>query len=392
MNASTTFPFPDHTGIDPSPQFRELGRLGPLVPVTLRSGVPAVLVHRHQDVVQVLTDPAFSRGAAARFGLTERSTESLALNAVDAPDHTRRRRLVAHAFTHRQTALLRPEVEALAERLVKEMTARGEQADLLADFAVPLTATVISKLLGLEASEVPRLLPLVERMMSTGAFGKEEVRAAHHSMFAAFETYLSGAKIDDSGLLASLRQAMLDGEEITPREAVHLAYGLLIAAYETTANQLGLCGLILLRDKALRDQLRANPELLPAAITEMLRLTSLNATGGVPHVAQRPVSVGGVRLEAGTVVLPLTDGANRDPEVFPQPDTFRLDRPNRPHLTFGQGRHRCPGAPLAQMELEVALATVLRLLPDLRLAVPEEDLEWRTGMYVRGVRRLPITW
>ncbi|MEU9478091.1 cytochrome P450 [Streptomyces sp. NPDC048191] len=391
MNPARPFPFPEHHGVEPAPDFRTLAGLGRLVPVTLRSGVSALLVHRHADVSRVLTDPAFARFPAARFGLSARSPESLALNSVDPPDHTRRRRLVAHAFTGRQAARLRPEVTRLAEDLLAGMIERGGPADLLADFAVPLTVGVIGGIFGLAEARVRGLLPLVERMMSTTAFDRDEVAAAHRAMFDEFETFLAGPHADPDGVFGRLARARDDGE-VTSDEAVHLAYGLLIAAHETTANQLGLCVLVLLRDPTLAGRLRGRPDLLPAAVQEMLRFTSLNATGGVPHVVRRPVRLGGCRLGPGTVVLPVTDGANRDPEVFPEPDTLRPDRPANPHLSFGHGRHRCLGAPLAQMELEVALGCLLRLLPGLKPAVPEKELQWRTGMYVRGVRRLPVSW
>ncbi|MER5751336.1 cytochrome P450 [Streptomyces sp. NPDC002088] len=391
MSPAQLFPFPEHCGAEPAPEFRTLARLGRLVPVTLRSGVSALLVHRHEDVCQVLTDPAFARSPAARFGLSARSAESLALNSVDPPDHTRRRRLVSHAFTGQQAARLRPEVTRLAEELLSRMLERGGPADLLADFAVPLTVGVISRIFGLAESAVRRLLPLVERMMSTTAFSRAEVESAHRAMFEEFENFLAGPHEDPDGLFGRLARARAD-EQLTPNEAVHLAYGLLIAAHETTANQLGLCFLLLQRDRSLLEQLRTRPELLPTAVAELLRFTSLNATGGVPHVVQRPVRLGGSLLEPGTVVLPVTDGANRDPDVFPEPDSLCLDRPANPHMSFGHGRHRCLGAPLAQMELEVALGALLRLLPGLKPALPEEELEWRTGMYIRGVRRLPVSW
>ncbi|MFG3587503.1 cytochrome P450 [Streptomyces sp. NPDC047990] len=391
MNQTLRFPFPDRPSAEPAPEFGMLAQLGRLVPATLRSGTSALLVHRHEDMCKVLTDPAFARLPAARFGLSARSAESLALNSVDAPDHTRRRRLVAHAFTGRQAEQLRPEVERLTKELVSAMLERGAPADLLADYAVPLTVGVISSVFGLPESEVRRLLPLVERMMSTTAFDRSETQSAHHAMFAAFEKYLAGPHEDPDGLFGTLAAAR-DAGDLMPDEAVHLAYGLLVAAHETTANQLGMCFLVLQRDRENAEHLRARPELLPAAVSELLRYTSLNAVGGVPHMVQRTVVLAGIRLEPGTVVLPVTDAANRDPDVFAEPDALRLDRAANPHLAFGHGRHRCLGAPLAQMELEVALHTLLDLLPELRLAIAEDELEWRTGMYIRGVRRLPVTW
>ncbi|MGD3112661.1 cytochrome P450 [Streptomyces sp. YGL11-2] len=385
------FPFPEHAGVEPAPEFRALAHGERLVPATLRSGVSALLVHRHEDMRQVLTDSAFARFPASGFGLSARSPESLALNSVDPPDHTRRRQVVAHAFTAERATVLRPYVEELASDLAAAMRDRSGPADFLADFAVPLTVGVIGRVFGLPESDVRRLLPLVERMMSTTAYSKSEVQSAHDAMFAEFEKFLAGPHADPEGLFGRIARVTQEGD-LAPDEAVHLAYGLLIAAHETTANQLGLCVLLLQRDRELTERLRARPELMPAAVSEMLRYTSLNAAGGVPHVVQRPVRLGGTELEPGTVVLPVTDGANRDPEVFPEPDTLNVDRPVNPHLALGHGRHRCLGAPLAQMELEVALGALQRLLPHLTLAVPEEELEWRSGMYIRGVRKLPVTW
>ncbi|WP_055700225.1 MULTISPECIES: cytochrome P450 [Streptomyces] len=391
MSGTCPFPFPEHAGVEPAPEFATLPQRERLVPATLRSGVAALLVHRHEDVCQVLTDSSFARFPASQFGLSARSPESLALNSVDPPDHTRRRQIVAHAFTNQQANQLRPYVTELADTLATALRERGGPFDLLEDFAVPLTVGVIGRVFDLAETDVRRLLPLVERMMSTTAFAKSEVHEAHQAMFAEFQKFLAGPHRDPDGLFARIARAT-DAGDLGPDEAVHLAYGLLIAAHETTANQLGLCVLLLHRDPALAERLRTDPELLPAAVSEMLRYTSLNAAGGVPHVVQRPVRLGGADLEPGTVVLPVTDGANRDPEVFPEPDTLDVDRPANPHVALGHGRHRCLGAPLAQLELEVALGALLRALPGLTLAVPEEELEWRSGMYVRGVRKLPVTW
>lgn len=391
MTEPVSFPFPDHAGIGPAREYAALPPGCPLLPVRLRSGTTALLVRRYQDVCQVLTDPAFGRSAAAGFGLTARSIESLALNVVDPPDHTRRRRLVAPAFTHRQVAALRPEVAWLADRLAAAMRHRGGQADLVSDFAEPLAAGVISRVLGIPESEVARLRPLIERMMSTTAFSKAEVNSAHQEMFAAFRVHIEDWRGDPDNMLGTLARAARDGD-LTANEAVHLAYGLLIAAHETTVNQLVLGILLLLDAPELVRRLRARPDLLSAAVAEMLRTTSLNATGGVPHIVTEPVNLGAVALDPGTLVVPFTDAANRDPEVFQDPGAFRLDRPNNPHLSFGHGRHRCPGAPLAQMEMEVALSSILQMMPGLRLAVPREELAWRTGMSARGVRKLPVEW
>jgi cytochrome P450 len=165
-----------------------------------------------------------------------------------------------------------------------------------------------------------------------------------------------------------------------------------MAGYETTSNQLGMCVVILTQRPDIAGRLRHTPDAWPGAVDEMLRWSSLTSTGGVPHVAQRDVTIGGTPVKAGQVLLPLADAANRDPAVFDRPDVLDIDRADNPHLSYGHGRHRCPGAPLATAELTVALRTLIGRLPGLRLAVPLEQLVWRTGMYIRGPRRLPVSW
>lgn len=387
------FPFQDWAGPQPAAAYARLRQSAPLVPVTLRSGATALLAHRHADVRQVLLDPSFSRSAAGGLGLTSRSKESLALNAVDPPDHTRRRQLLASAFTRARASRLRPDTMRLADSLLTSMTAHDPPADLMAEFALPLTMGVVSWVLGVPVQETMRLRRWVEPMMSTTAFAKDEVQAAHQAMYDHFEKVLTQhEEYDERGLIGGLAAAVRHSGKITLSEAVHLVYGLLMAGYETTSNQLGMCALLLAGNPTLAGRLRADRALLPAAIEEMLRWTSLNSTGGVPHVALRPVTLGDTVIEAGQVVVPVTDGANRDPAAFSCPDQMRLDRHGNPHLSFGHGRHHCPGAWLARMELAVALGALLGRLPGLELAVPEAGLRWRDGMYIRGVWTLPVRW
>ncbi|MEV4187433.1 cytochrome P450 [Streptosporangium canum] len=436
-----SFPFPDHPGLEPAAQYAELrqytepeqsaepersaepeqyaelrrsaeqgqptglsrsaepgqhaepGRSAgqgrpPLVPVELPGGVPALLAHRHADACAVLTDPGFSREAATELRMTSRSKESLALNVVDPPVHTRRRQLLAHAFTARQAGLARPATERLAGELIGAMVRKGPPAELVADFALPLTMGVIGGILGVPAPEQRRLHPWVEAMMSTTAYSPEEIAAAHKGVHGYFAGLLDAATDGLPGELAEhVRQGTLGRDE-----AVHLVSGLFIAGYETTGNQLGMCVLALLRHPLLLKRLRSDPAATPQAVEELLRYTSLNAAGGVPHVALEDRPVGGTVVRAGQVVVPVTDGANRDPDVFDEPDLLDIDRPHNPHLSFGRGRHMCLGAGLARMELQVALDMLVAELPGLGLAVPEDTLGWREGMYARGLLELPVRW
>jgi cytochrome P450 len=388
---TTTFPFPDHPGVEPAPQYAPLRDRDPLVPVILRNGAPALLVHRHEDVRQALTSSALSRSAAADIGLTSRSKESLSLNAVDPPDHTRRRRLITSAFTARRVAGLLPDLEERAERLLSQMIGAGSTTELMSCYAVPLTVMMISRILGVPENDDTLFRPWTDAMMSTTAYPRPAVRAAHEAMHRYFLELLDKADPGGASLIGETAGHVGTGA-LGRDEAAHLLAGLLMAGYETTSNQLGMCVVILTQRPDIAGRLRHTPGDLPRAVDEMLRWSSLTSTGGVPHVAQRDVTIGGTPVRAGQVLLPLTDAANHDPAAFDQPDLLDIDRADNPHLSFGHGRHRCPGAPLAMAELTVALRTLICRLPGLRLAVPLEQLVWRTGMYIRGPRRLPVSW
>jgi cytochrome P450 len=187
--------------------------------------------------------------------------------------------------------------------------------------------------------------------------------------------------------LAAERDGILSRDE-----AIHMAYGLLMAGYETTSNQIAICVSLLLADRARWDRLREDRSALRPAIDEMLRWTSLLATGGVPHVALEDTMLGGHEVPAGQVLVPVFSAANRDPRAFADPDRLRLDRSGSTHLAFGHGRHLCLGAPLARVELEEALGVLLHALPALELAVSESELQWRHGTFIRGLTELPVRW
>ncbi|MFC7614448.1 cytochrome P450 [Actinokineospora soli] len=163
--------------------------------------------------------------------------------------------------------------------------------------------------------------------------------------------------------------------------------GMLVAGYETTSNALATVVHYLLRRPELLDR----P--IDAVIAEILRFVCGNATGGVPHVATVDVELShGQVVRAGEVVIPIPDAANRDPDVFADPDTLDFDRADNPHVAFGYGAHHCVGAELARVELRIGVTALLGAFPDLRVAVDDTDLRWRTDMYIRGLWELPVAW
>lgn len=397
MSDPRRFPFPECPGVTPPREFHDLLRRPDLPEVLLSNGHRALLVSRHAEVKAVLSDDRFSRSAFHGSPMFARKPESLALAACDAPLHARRRRAVRHAFTARGARELVPWLRELASRLLDDMETVAPPVDLVRSFTVPFTLRVITELLGVPADDGMRLRPLVDTMMSAGRFGPDEVAAAHAEAAAYFEALLDvkQAAIDAGSphhdLLTELLTAP-DDRKLSRTEIVVFGSGLLMAGYETTSNQMAMCASMVFGDRAWADRLRTRRDALGPAIEEMLRWSSLIATGGAPHVAMADMVVGDNVVRAGQVVVPLTDAANRDAAVFTEPDRFDPERAVNPHVAFGHGRHYCLGADLARAELQVGLRALLDRFTDLEVAVPEPDIRWRSGMFLRGPDALPVTW
>ncbi|MEU7784938.1 cytochrome P450 [Amycolatopsis sp. NPDC049159] len=386
------FPFTEGPGLEPPVEYGEILGAGALCPVTLAGGRHAVLVTRHADVRTVLGDPRFSR--EAHGALFDREAGSLALLLTDPPVHTRRRRTVAAGFTARQAEAARPGLAALAAELVAGLRARGTEAELVEEFAVPFTLAVISDLLGVPAADRGRFRPWVNAMMSRGHASPEEVAEGHRAMHEYFTALVDEIWAGDTrdGIIADLAPVPGRAGELSREEAIVMSAGLLVAGYESTSNQLASCVYLLLTERARWESLVGEPAALDRAIEEMLRWTSFTTGGGTPHVATEDVRLTDRLVRRGEVVVPLTDAANRDAEVFADPDRLDLTREPNPHVAFGAGRHRCLGAELARAELQTGLAVLLRELPGLELAVPEGALRWRREMQVSGVWELPVRW
>lgn len=193
-------------------------------------------------------------------------------------------------------------------------------------------------------------------------------------------------------LIGALVTARDEEDRLTEGELVRLAEAILIAGYETSASQVPNFLYTLFRNPHLLERLRNDHDLIPAAVEELLRFVPIGTVDGFPRTATEDVEVGGTVVRAGETVVPSMGAANRDPALFTDPDELDLTRHPNPHLGFGAGPHHCMGAQLARVELQIALTTLLRRYPGLRLAVPEENLSWKAGLMVRGMHTMPVTW
>ncbi|MQY16215.1 Cytochrome P450 107B1 [Streptomyces sp. RB5] len=380
---------------DPYPAYAWLREHAPVHRTTLPSGVEAWLVTRYADARQALADPRLSknptRHASDKTGIPgERSAGLMThLLNIDPPDHTRLRRLVSKAFTPRTVAEFAPRVQELTDRLIDGFAARGE-ADLIHEFAFPLPIYAICDLLGVPAEDQDDFRDWAGMMIHHGKGPRGGVARSVKKM-RAYLAELIHRKRDAPGddLISGLIRASDHGEHLTENEAAAMAFILLFAGFETTVNLIGNGVYQLLRHPAEKDRLAAAPELLPPAVEELLRYDG-PVELATWRFATAPLEIGGEHIPAGDPVLVVLAAADRDPARFTDPDTLDLTRRDNQHLGYGHGIHYCLGAPLARLEGQTAIGTLLRRVPDLRLAADPAELRWRGGLIMRGLRTLPV--
>ncbi|MER5966982.1 cytochrome P450 [Streptomyces sp. NPDC002057] len=390
---------------DPYPAYAWLREHAPVHRTTLPSGVEAWLVTRYADARQALADQRLSKNPAhhdespharGKTGIPgERKAELMThLLNIDPPDHTRLRRLVSKAFTPRRVAEFTPRVQELTDRLIDAFVEKGS-ADLIHEFAFPLPIYAICDLLGVPEEDQDDFRDWAGMMIRHGGGPRGGVARSVKKM-RGYLAELIHRKREEPGddLISGLIKASDHGEHLTENEAAAMAFILLFAGFETTVNLIGNGMYQLLRHPGQRELLQGSiaageTGLLETGIEELLRYDG-PVEMATWRYATQSLTVGGQEIPAGDPVLVVLAAADRDPERFDGPDTLDLARRDNQHLGYGHGIHYCLGAPLARLEGQTALATLLTRLPDLRLAADPAELRWRGGLIMRGLRTLPV--
>jgi cytochrome P450 len=311
---------------------------------------------------------------------------------VDEPDHRRLRNLVQKAFTPRRVEALAGRVQGLADGFLDAARPRGRM-DLVGDYALPLPLSVICELLGIPGGDRPRFRRWARRILRRQTTLNTLLAApAVWSMLRYLRALFrerSARPADD--LVTALVQAREGDDSLSEDELLAMVFILLIAGHETTVNLIASGTLALLENPAQLELLRREPARAATAVEELLRYTSPVETA-TERYAREDITVAGVKIPRGEMVLAALASANRDAAHFERPDALDISRaPNR-HLAFGHGIHFCLGAPLARLEGQIALLTLLRRMPALRLAVPKEKLRWRPLLALRGLEALPVAF
>jgi cytochrome P450 len=377
---------------------------------------PLWIISRFEDVEAVLKDQRFVKSVrkvytqeeiAQKFpwllsGQQERTGQAFLvrhmLNA-DPPDHTRLRSLVNLSFTPRLIEQWRERIQAIANELLDAVQnpPNGEQRcemELIGEFAFPLPMTVITEMLGVPDTDRTRFRVWSNQVVE--ASGDFQAFATLRESLDEFQAYLSELieqkreqNADD--LLGKLIRTEAEGDKLTEDELISMVFLLLVAGHETTVNLIGNGVLALLQHPDQLEKLKQNPELIKSAIEEFLRYR-----GPLLAATQRWVSedieLGGQQIQRGDQVIALLSSANRDERAFEHADQLDITRKENHHLAFGKGIHYCLGAPLARLEGQIAINTLLKRMPNLRLAIDEQDLVWRPGLLLMGLSKLPVAF
>ena len=388
---------------NPFPYYASLRAEAPVYRIVMPDKQAAWLITRYDDVAMVLKDEQHfvkdRRNAMTPEQLAHQPWIPGFFNALssnlldtDAPDHTRLRGLVHKAFTPRLIEQMRARIDALANELIDAVEHNGEM-ELIRDFALPLPLTIITELLGVPTKDTNKFHRWSKSVVSASS-GTDTLRVIPTLWF--FINYLKKLfkerrQHPGDDLLTALIQAEEAGDQLSEDELLAMVFVLLIAGHETTVNLIASGMLALLEYPDQMVKLRNDPSLIKSAVEELLRFTC-PIEMATERYASKDVTVAGVTIPKGERVMVVIASANRDKQHFENPDVLDITRENNKHLGFGQGAHYCLGAPLARLEGQIAINTLLRRLPNLRLKGTSDSLRWRSGMVLRGLEALPVTF
>jgi hypothetical protein len=399
-SATVESPFlskPSGCPFDPPAEFMRLQTEQPAARIRLWNGRDAWLFTRYEDVRAVLSDPRFSSEAMRPDFPNETVThqqrygDTRMLITMDPPEHTQLRRIIARNFVVRQLEKMRPNIQRIVEDLIDDLAGMEAPVDLVASFALPLPGLAISTFLGVPAEDRPMFSDLVARMTDTSA-SAEQARIANDE-FADYVRRQLTVKETEPGddVITRLLEEHKTQGTLSREEVVANIRLILIAAFESTANQVALGILLLLLHDDQRALLVRDPTLVDSAVEEILRYITIDQFGR-RRLATADIEIGGQLVRAGEAVVLATGTANRDASVFDNPDQFDITRDARAHLAFSYGAHQCLGQAIARIELQSAIRTIFQRIPTLRVAVPVEQLPFKNDRSLYGLHALPLTW
>ncbi|PNY79872.1 cytochrome P450 family protein [Deinococcus koreensis] len=385
--------------------YARLRQDAPVFPVQLKLGrlQRAWLVTRYADVGALLKDDDTfvknPRNAMTPEQLRQSPTANLpgpfkalqrSLLSLDGADHDRLKVLVHKAFTPRTVEAMRSSAQAVADEALDAARRRGS-ADLMGDLALPVPLTVIGHILGVPERDRGKFVTWTKAVVSLGDRNPLFVIPTLLSFMRYTRRLIAQRRaVPADDLISALVLAQDQNDALSDDEILSMIFLLLSAGHETTVNLIGSGALALLQHPEQLERLRADPALIKPAVEELVRYAA-PVEQGTERYAAHDTEFAGVRIPKGELVIGILASANRDASQFEAPDTLDIGRTGNRHLGFGLGMHYCLGAPLARLEAQIALNTLVQRAPKLKLAVPAADLTWRRSFVVRGLERLPVT-
>jgi len=381
----------------PHPFYARLRSEAPVHRVQLPDRQIAWLVTRYDDVAAALKDPRFAKnpqnaqpvGRRRRDPWVPAFARPLTRNMLDLdePDHTRLRVLVQKAFTPRYVEQLQSRIQAISDQLL-DAVQHERSLDLMAAYALPLPVTIIAEMLGVPPRHRATFTRWSNSLVAVSSTWERLRVVPTVWLFIRYLRRLIAYRRAHPGddLTSGLIRAETERDRLSADELLAMIVVLLIAGHETTVNLIGGGTLALLEHPDQLDRLKQDPSLIKSAIEELLRYTS-PVDIATERFAREDIVIAGQSIPQGEQMLAVIGSANHDERKFADPDGLDITRHPNEHLAFGQGRHYCLGAPLARLEGAIAISTLLRRMPDLRLAQPPESLSWRRGIFLRGLGR-----
>ncbi|MBB5855009.1 cytochrome P450 [Amycolatopsis umgeniensis] len=397
---TATLPLVRKCPFSPPPEYDRLRTENPVSRVGLPSGQTAWALTRLEDIREMLSSPHFSSDRldpafplmVARQIRREDKPFRPSLISMDPPEHSRARRDVVGEFTVKRMKALQPRIQQIVDEHIDALLAGPKPADLVQALSLPVPSLVICELLGVPYSDHEFFQARSSKMLSREV-SPEDRQAA----FEQLENYLDElvtrkeADVTEDDLLGRQILKQREAGETNHDELVSLAFLLLIAGHETTANMISLGTVTLLENPEQLAKIKADPDKTLPAIEELLRVFTIAETA-TSRFATADIEIGGTLIRAGEGVVGLSNAGNHDPDGFENPDAFDIERGARHHVAFGFGVHQCLGQNLARMELQIVFDTLFKRIPGIRVAVPVDELQFKHDSTIYGLHALPVTW